>query len=119
MAQRTSVAVPELQIDDGALFYFSITDESGNAWYCGFYYRPINTPAPQNGTVFPPITWTEYDTLYSWIETLKYAARNNKKVSVTYDDELSISHQSWEANVTGVGGGGAAWAYQQVYQVTG
>jgi hypothetical protein len=74
------------------------------------------------GTVTPPVTWTEFDNLDSWVESIKHSYRNNAPIWVTYDDTINVSYNSWSAvaeppggPVEGYGGG---FAIYQVYQVT-
>jgi hypothetical protein len=123
MAFQRATVVPELYFDDGAVFAFTITDSNGNGWICGFMHRPFHAYALKLSggmmlPVTPPVTWADYDNLDSWVETLKYGARNNKTVQVVFDDQISISYTSWTANVPPHTYSGT-FDFQQVYGVTG
>jgi hypothetical protein len=116
MALNGARAVPTLGNDDGVVFIFQIQDSNGKNWQCGFFHRPIQGSKPVGGTVHPPVTWTQYDNLNSWVETLKYGARNGTQVVVSFDDEISIHHTSWSAPPGYVG---SLFIFQQVYDVVG
>lgn len=50
------------------------------------------------------------------METIKYAARNNKKIVVLYDDAIYITYKSWSYTYPS-GGGSGERNFQQVYQI--
>jgi hypothetical protein len=85
MAVHQVVAVPFLTIDDGVVFMFNVTDTNGKLWNCGFMHRPIGPTTSK-----PPVP-----DLASWVETLKYCFRNNKKVVIFLDDAINIPYNSW------------------------
>jgi hypothetical protein len=116
MAYHGATAIPQVWADDGAAFVFTIVDAKGVPWNCGFMRRPIHQVEFVGGTVTPPVTWTEYDSLDSWVETIKYAARNNVPVSVNFDDAISVNYQSWSATYPS-GGDGAGFGFQPVYGI--
>jgi hypothetical protein len=87
--EQSVEGVPEAIIDDGAAFIFGVGNVS-----CGFMHRPSDTAELVGGTVTPPVKWTVYHNLESWVETIKYAARNNKKIAVLYDDAIYINYKS-------------------------
>ena len=72
----------------------------------GFFHRPIHASvfATLYGTVTPPITWTEYDNLDSWVEILKYSKRNDSPIVVFYDDLIVIIYNGWSAVAQPPGG---------------
>jgi hypothetical protein len=109
--EQSVEGVPEAIIDDGAAFVFGVGNVS-----CGFMHRPSDTVELVGGTVTPPVKWTVYHTLESWVETIKYAARNNKKIVVLYDDAIYITYKSWSYTYPS-GGGSGERNFQQVYQI--
>jgi hypothetical protein len=109
--------VPGLRADDGAVFIFDV-----GGVQCGFMHRPYDTLKPYGGTATPPVKWTLYHNLESWVETVKYGARNNASITVYYDDAINFDYQSWSYKYTPGGaeeGGGIGFGFQQVYVVTG
>ena len=65
MAWQLSTAIPAVLLDDGVVILFN-----GQAGTCGFPLRPANNLQPHGGTVTPPITWSDSDTMDSWLETM-------------------------------------------------
>lgn len=93
--------VPQYFWDDGVTFTFHITDTTGRSFNCGFFHRPFHGSAfgTEYGTVTPPVTWTEFDNLDSWVESIKHSCRNNAPIWVTYDDTINVNYNSWSAVV--------------------
>jgi hypothetical protein len=118
MAQQTVIGVPSSLQDDGVMFRFTIGDTTPVTG--GFMHRPIDTPASTGGTVIPPVTWTEYHNLESWVETVKQGARNNARIEVVYDDAIPYYYNTWSATYSdGSGGGQETFRFQQTYNVNG
>jgi hypothetical protein len=118
MAQQAVQGVPELFIDDGAAFIFDVGEDLD----FGFMHRPFDTLKSNGGTATPPVKWTLYHNLESWVETVKYAACNNASITVWYDDAINFDYSSWTYKYTPGGaeeGGGIGFGFQQVYVVTG
>ena len=101
---------PQYVNDDGVTFSFKVSPdpwvENSFPGVLGFFHRPIHASAfaTLNGTVTPPVTWTEYDNLDSWVEILKYSQRNAASIVVFYDDTIIINYNSWSAVAEPPGG---------------
>jgi hypothetical protein len=101
---------PQYVNDDGVTFSFKVSPdpwvENSFPGVLGFFHRPIHASAfaTLNGTVTPPVTWTEYDNLDSWVEILKYSKRNNTPVEIYYDDSIIINYKGWSAVAEPPGG---------------
>lgn len=107
--QQIVTGVPSGLEDDGAMFRFNVGNVTG-----GFMHRPIDTPKSDGGTATPPVKWTEYHNLESWVETVKYCARNNKPITLAYDDSIFYVYQSWSETYP-TGSGGEGFGFSQVY----
>jgi hypothetical protein len=122
---------PQYLHDDGVTFSFKMGLDPGEqstfAGTLGFFHRPIHASAFATlyGTVTPPVTWTEYDNLDSWVEILKYSERNQTSITVYYDDTIIVDYNSWSAVAEPPGGParhappeqryGKAWEINPVY----
>lgn len=101
---------PQYLNDDGVMFFFKMGLDAGEtsnfAGILGFFHRPIHASAfaTQYGTITPPVPWTEYDNLESWVEALKYSQRNQTSIIVYYDDTIIINYNSWSAVAEPPGG---------------
>jgi hypothetical protein len=101
---------PQYLHDDGVTFSFKMGLDPGEqstfAGTLGFFHRPIHASAFATlyGTVTPPVTWTEYDNLDSWVEILKYSERNQTSITVYYDDTIIVDYNSWSAVAEPPGG---------------
>jgi hypothetical protein len=101
---------PQYVNDDGVTFSFKVSPdpwvENSFPGVLGFFHRPIHASAfaTLNGTVTPPVTWTEYDNLDSWVEILKYSQRNETPIGIYYDDTIIINYNSWSAVAQPPGG---------------
>jgi hypothetical protein len=91
MAITTAVTMVTPIFDDGDAFLFQFLDDNNNTVVSGFIHRPFSASAVDSMTT-PPITFSESSDLASWLETIKYAVRNNRVVSITYDDAASNSY---------------------------
>lgn len=110
--QQIVTGVPTFFQEDGAIFRFTVGKVTG-----GFIYRPIDTPKSDGGTPKPPVNWTEYHTMDSWVETVKFCARNNKQLTVGYGYAIFYICQSWsETYPTGTSSDG--FGFSQVYLLT-
>jgi hypothetical protein len=120
MAQQTVIGIPSYLQDDGVMFRFTIGAAQG-AVTVGFMHRPIDTPAPTaGGTVTPPVTWTEFHNLESWVETVKHGARNNANIEVVYDDAIVYYYNTWHATYSeGSSPGQEEYVFLQTYNVNG
>lgn len=85
MAIHQFTSVPELAIDDGVAFIFFVKDPQKMLYLCGFMHRPTEPPTGNPSVL----------NLSSWVETLKYCARNNKMVQINFDDTKSIFYNAW------------------------
>jgi hypothetical protein len=112
MAWQVSTAVPLVFLDDGVVIIFNLDGGLG-----GFTHRPANHLEPHGGTVTPPITWSDSDTMDSWLDTIKYGARTNAHITCVYDDAIAYSYKGWEATYTGQQTAGATYAFAHVYAV--
>jgi hypothetical protein len=117
MGQRSLSVVPEYLSDDGGTITFQVT-EKNDSWTVGFMHRPVRTQVPENGTLTPPITWADFDTLDNWTETLKYSARNKKAIQITFDDQLLVPVNWWSVEIDDVGGYGGTYTFNPLLQVT-
>ncbi|HZC93861.1 MAG TPA: hypothetical protein VE400_24960 [Mycobacterium sp.] len=108
--QQWLSGIPQYLNDDGVTFSFKLGLDAGETTtfdgILGFFHRPIHASAFATlyGTVTPPVTWTEYDNLDSWVEILKYCARNHTSISVYYDDTIIVDYKSWSAVAKPPGG---------------
>jgi hypothetical protein len=108
--QQSLSGVPQYLLDDGVTFSFKMSLDAGEinpfAGTLGFFHRPIHASAFATlyGTVTPPVTWTEYDNLDSWVEILKYSQRNHTSIVVFYDDTIIVDYNSWSAVAEPPGG---------------
>jgi hypothetical protein len=108
--QQWLSGIPQYLHDDGVTFSFKVspdpTVENPFGGNLGFFHRPIHASAFATlyGTVTPPVTWTEYDNLESWVEILKYSQRNHTPIGVHYDDTIIINYNSWSAVAEPPGG---------------
>jgi hypothetical protein len=50
-------------------------------------HTPISAPELFGN---PPVTWSQTSDLGTWVETIKYANRNNKPIALAYDDHESL-----------------------------
>lgn len=107
--QQIVTGIPSGLEDDGAMFRFNVGNVTG-----GFMHRPIDTPKSDGGTATPPVNWTEYHNLESWVETVKYCARNNKPITLAYDDSIFYIYQSWSETYP-TGSGSEGFGFSQVY----
>jgi hypothetical protein len=88
MAMTPIVTMVSPLFDDGDAFLFQFQDENHNNVVSGFIHRPFSASAVDSMTT-PAITFSETSDLGSWLETIKYAIRNNRVVSIYYDDATS------------------------------
>jgi hypothetical protein len=116
MAYQLVTGVPSGWRDDGAMFSFQIGGPPV-AVTCGFMHRPIDTPAPTGGTVIPPVKWTAYHSLDSWVETVKYSHRNNAPINVAYEDAILYLYNSWLAKLNDGEQTSLAFSFHQVYEI--
>jgi hypothetical protein len=86
MAFRTILTVVTPVFDDGNAFLFQFQDFNNNTLTSGFIHRPFSASEVEMAN--PPITFSETSDLGSWLETLKYAIRNNRVVGIWYDDTV-------------------------------
>jgi hypothetical protein len=117
--------IPIIMMDDGVAFVFEIgyetADYTNASATIGFFHRPIHAAAASldpGDVVTPPVTWSENDNMNSWVETVKYAARNKVRIDIDFDDEISLSYSGWSES-TNTGGSGGIQRFQQVYRITG
>ena len=80
--------VPSVVIDDGVCLIFTMVDAGGKVptVTTGFLHTPISASEPFGS---PPVTWSRTSDLGSWVETVKYAARNNRTIQLFYDLEAT------------------------------
>jgi hypothetical protein len=116
MAWNSVSGISLLGTDDGVTFQFNIT---GNPNFrgslsppLGFFHRPIDAAAfkIEDGTVEPPVKWTEYHNLNGWVETLKNGSRHKTQVLVNFDDKIQQYYYGWM-------GPGSSTVWQYVYGV--
>jgi hypothetical protein len=119
MALQVARTIPTLMLDDGAAFIFAVLIVNVT-WMCGFMHRPSHTVLPKSGdpVVQPPVAWSDYDNLNSWVETLKYAYRNRVYIYVYFDPAITLNYQTW-SGAPGLSEWEGAWEFHQVYSVTG
>ena len=77
--------------DDGAAFIFQFQDYSNNVIVSGVIHRPFSASQVDWMTT-PPTTICETSDFGSWLETIKYAIRNQRFITLYYDDAASISY---------------------------
>jgi hypothetical protein len=111
MAKADGFFNVNIEVDDGNFLIFAALDpNTGQPWpldtYTGFMHRPTETSKPFGN---PPVTWSQFSDLGTWVETVKYAYRNNQSVYLVYDDAIVNTYQP------SYGGG---WALQHLYAVT-
>lgn len=109
MAAQSVVGIPVLIKDDGSVFIFGVVDANNNPLIAmtGFLHRPISASEAFGN---PPVTWSATSDLDTWVETIKYAFRNNRSIQFTYDDSKSNSYTSSD---------GTMYQLSQLYDVTG
>jgi hypothetical protein len=90
MAIQIITATPTVILDDGEVLLFQFADQNNNVITTGFLHRPISAAETASGN--PPITYSETSDLGSWLETIKYAVRNQRLISIVYDDATSNSY---------------------------
>jgi hypothetical protein len=112
MTRQSIQGIPEVIIDDGAAFAFGIGNVS-----LGFMHRPSDPVEIIGGTIIPPVKWTVYHNLESWVEAVKYAFRNNKQISIIYDDAIYIQHPAWSVTYSSGGAGSGSRNFQFVYEI--
>jgi hypothetical protein len=82
VVQTESVNVVGL-IDDGVFFIFQVGGGPGILpLQFGFMHRPIEASEPFGN---PPVTWSEFSDLGTWVETVKYAFRTQQPIEITFD----------------------------------
>ena len=93
MARLSVGAIPTILLDDGVMIIFSAVDHLGNPIdaFFGFMHSPISASEPFGN---PPVTWSQTSDLGTWVETIKYAYRNNKPIALSYDDEITNPYTS-------------------------
>jgi hypothetical protein len=102
--------VPQYFNDDGVACCFKVSPvpavENPFGGILGFFHRPIHASAFATlyGTITPPVTWTEYDNLDSWVEILKYSQRTHEPIIIWYDDTIIVDYKSWSAVAEPPGG---------------
>jgi hypothetical protein len=116
MGQRILSAVVESLTDDGVTVTFSVTEKK-DSWTVGFMHRPVRTQEPENGTLTPPVTWADFDTLDNWTETLKYSFRNKVAIQMTFDDQLLVPVNWWSVEIDDVGGYGGKYTFNPLIQL--
>jgi len=120
--QQLITGAPQYVWDDGVTFNFDIS--GFNKGSLGFFHRPINVSAFATvyGSVTPPVKWTEYDNLESWVEILKYSYRQRAPIYIVYDDTIYVNYKTWSGVEKPPGGGeekfGGGWIMYWVYSVT-
>jgi len=86
MTVQTLSVTPLIVEDDGQWFIFCWS--TGNTWkpylWTGYMHKPVSASEPVGN---PPVTWAETSDLDTWTETIKYAFRNNKQITIIYDDD--------------------------------
>ena len=110
MAINHQFEIPIIMMDDGVAFVFEIgyetADYTNASATIGFFHRPIHAAAASldpGDVVTPPVTWSENDNMNSWVETVKYAARNKVRIDIDFDDEISLSYSGWSDRPTRAG----------------
>ncbi|HEY6326661.1 MAG TPA: hypothetical protein VIW73_09155 [Candidatus Cybelea sp.] len=94
----TGVGV-KIEWDDGVMIVFSFQGASGKV-YCGF---PHVIPAWQSQTGTQTEVSTRVQSITqtavqisgdpaTWVETVKYGARDGKTIDVTYDDTINVNY---------------------------
>lgn len=107
--------VPQYVWDDGVTFNFTVTNSEGQSWNCGFFHRPYHGSAfgTEYGTATAPVTWSEFDNLDHWVESIKHSYRNDAPIRIVYDDTINVNHSTWSAVAKPPGGNedgyGAGW----------
>jgi hypothetical protein len=86
MAVQALVTAVTPLFDDGNAFLFQFQDLNNNTVNSGFIHRPFS--ASEVEIANPSITFSETSDLGSWLETIKYAVRNNRLVFIQYDDTV-------------------------------
>ncbi|MDH6243824.1 hypothetical protein [Mycobacterium sp. OTB74] len=90
MAIQQIPGFPVIISDDGEMFIFGLVDANksplANGDFFGFLHRPVSASAPFGS---PPVTWSSTSDLATWVETVKYAFRNNLQIFVGYDDAVT------------------------------
>jgi hypothetical protein len=86
MAFQSLLTMVTPVFDDGNAFIFQFQDFNNNTLTSGFIHRPFSASEAEMAN--PPITFSETSDLGSWLETLKYAIRNNRAVGISYDDTV-------------------------------
>ena len=91
MSQAYISGIPTDLIDDGICLIFSIPFGGGSpqSMTTGFLHTPISASEPFGN---PPVTWSSTSDLGSWVETVKYAARNGRSISIWWDDQVTNSY---------------------------
>jgi hypothetical protein len=84
------VANVNVLLDDGVFFIFAVSFvDGGFNFNTGFMHRPVEASEPFGK---PPVTWSEFSDLGTWVETVKYAARTQTPVLISYDTGLQFTY---------------------------
>jgi hypothetical protein len=93
--------------DDGVFFIFTaLSADKGILLETGFMHRPVEASEPFGN---PPVTWSEFSDLGTWVETVKYAFRTQTYVLIHWDDALQLTYfPAWVP---------VPFTLQQVYEI--
>jgi hypothetical protein len=100
MTPRSANITPSLSVDDGIVFIFTGRNSDGTPFpAAGFLRQPISATSQPTGN--PPLTWSLTSDPSTWVETLKYASRNQKQRQVEYDDDpnLAVAYKTTAGDV--------------------
>lgn len=107
-----------IEWDDSVMIVFSFTPSGGSKQYCGFPHV-IAAWQSQSGTQtevsarVQSLSQTAFQISgdpATWVETVKYGARDGKTINVTYDDTINVSYTTSTAN---------NYQLQQLYSING
>jgi hypothetical protein len=97
MTVQSPLAVPAIEWDDGVVFVFSWNDRQ---FFGGFVHLQISAAnavgsATQISSIVQQVVQNQIQAAsdpQSWLDTVKNAARNNKQITITFEDSVSIPY---------------------------
>ena len=102
MSLQTQSVVPAIEWDDSVVFIFSWNNRQ---FFSGFVHMQIALSTAQGSqtqinSILQQIQQSQVQVStdpQSWLEAIKNAARNNSKVSITFDDSTSVNYTTQTA----------------------
>src|SRR5262249_17392226 len=97
MSTVTVSATPNIEWDDSVVFVFSFTGPGGPGFVCGFVHAQptVAIAAGSSVQINNIIQQTQQKQVQatldsqSWVDTVKNAVRNNKSITITFDDAVN------------------------------